>query len=124
MKTSIRVLRAVAICLIAVITAAAIYLAAQLYSGGVTVYGSSNCGQWISGKTEWRRAWLLGFLSGLSSAEVRRGNPLSALSSAEEAYAWIDKYCSEKPLGEVSEGAVELFEELAVKAKTHPKVQK
>jgi hypothetical protein len=88
MKTSIRVITAVAIC-----------LAAQ-GSFSQTTFGSPDCGQWLAEKTLARRAWLAGFLSGLNVTHSynRKGDSLDELSSMDQAYAWMDNYCRKNPL--------------------------
>ena len=110
MKTSIRVITAVAIC-----------LAAQSSFAQQTMFGRPDCGEWLNDSPSeqgMNKAWLLGFLSGLSASQVIRGDPLNALSSAAQAYVWMDNFCRKNPLDTVAYGAYALFFELADRSKT------
>ena len=104
MKTSIRV-----------ITAATICLAAQNSLAYIT-FGAPDCGQWLTEKTQARRTWLLGFLSGMNAAHTASKNfkvdPLDQLSSGEQAYVWMDNYCKKNPLNDLSAGGIDLYIEL------------
>ena len=105
--------------LIRVITAAAICLAAQS-SFAQKTFGAPDCGQWLAGSDGAKalnKAWLLGYLSGLSVSGVEKPDPLTALSSAKQAYVWMDNYCRKNPLNDVPTGSNELFRELANKVK-------
>ena len=102
MKTSVRVIAAVAI-----------YLAAQ-NSFSQTGFGSPDCGQWLAEKTSTRQSWLAGYLSGLNMGvwvQLER-NPLDRLSSMAQAYAWMDNWCKKNPLERVSSGGQALIMEL------------
>jgi hypothetical protein len=107
MKTSIRVIAAVAIC-----------LAAQS-SFSQTIFGAPDCGQWLAEKSTYRKAWLSGYLSGLNSAHyiTYDRDPLDLLSSMDQAFAWMDNYCRKNPLEKVSIGGFILFVELVKKDK-------
>ena len=84
----------------------------------VTVRGASSCGKWVEdrqNKTDlYGRAWLLGFLSGLSSgagADVLKGTDNKSL------YLWLENYCRKNPLSDISDGGHDLFSELAKRKK-------
>jgi hypothetical protein len=81
-----------------------------------TVFGSPDCGQWVAEKTPTRRTWLMGYLSGLNNLHdllnQKPKNPLDALSSADQAFLWMDNWCKANPLKSVSNGAIDLFIEL------------
>lgn len=73
----------------------------------------------MQAKTEARKKWLLGYLSGLNIQYVFINNPkgdtpgpLSKISSANQAYVWMDKYCRANPLRSLGNGGFELFQEL------------
>jgi len=85
-----------------------------------TVFGPPDCGQWVNAQPVQRpvyRSWLLGYLSGLNvrndMANLRPRDPLDKLSSAEQAYVWMDNYCRSNPLSKVTVGGWTLFQELS-----------
>ena len=88
----------------------------SVLSAPYTTFGGTDCGKWITVTTSARQAWLLGFLSGLAFLHARKDfkpvNPLDSVSSAEQMFVWMDNYCKTNPLGNVTEGAVELFDEI------------
>ena len=107
--------------LIRVITAAAICLAAQS-SFAQKTFGAPDCGQWVKGgylTKQQHNGWLMGLLTGINFAHWSMTNedPLSALSSAEQAFAWMDNFCKANPLSNVLFGAATLMIELSEKAK-------
>ena len=110
MKTSIRIIAAAAIC-----------LAAQSSFAQITTFGQPDCGQWLTEKTVGRRAWLVGYLSGMnvvhvvSTPENRNSNPLKELSSIDQAFVWMDDYCRKNPLDNLTFGGLSLFTELMKK---------
>jgi hypothetical protein len=81
-----------------------------------TVFGASDCGSWVAQNDIPQKAWLLGYLSGMNRIHYATdgipSDPLVALESADQAFIWMDKWCSENPLKKVPEGAVLLFVEL------------
>ena len=105
--------------LIRVITAAAICLATQ-GSVAQTTFGVPDCGEWLAGQRIEQRSWLMGYLTALNlvHSALKKEDGLSALSSAKQAYAWMDNYCKANPLSDLSYGGGELFSELAKKART------
>lgn len=105
-----------------IIVAAAVILFA-LMSGAshavVTSFGNSDCGEWINKSNDYRKAWLLGYLSGANAMfeavrDKRKAvpNPLGSLRSAEQAYLWMNTYCQKNPLSSVADGADILIVEL------------
>jgi len=80
-----------------------------------TSFGVPDCGQWIKKSRPGSDVWLMGYLSGLNkmfnSLSVKPNpayDPLSELSSADQAFAWMDNWCRENPLKGVDEGALML----------------
>ena len=77
-----------------------------------TMFGAPDCGEWIKKTRPGADVWLIGYLSGLNSMfnslSVKPNvmyDPLSELSSADQALAWMDNWCKENPLKRVNEGA-------------------
>ncbi len=84
--------------------------------GQTTTFGDSDCGEWVSAPSAGKKAWLLGYLTGLNEMH-QLGNqqppdPLDAMNSADQAYLWLDNYCKQNPLERVRSGARDLFAEL------------
>jgi hypothetical protein len=105
-----------------IIAAAAICLAAQS-AFSQTRIEQPDCGQWVKGgylTKQQHNGWLTGYLTGINFAHWSMTNegPLSALSSAEQAFAWMDNYCKANPLSNVLVGGAKLMIELREKAKT------
>jgi hypothetical protein len=87
---------------------------------GARVIGMPDCGGWVRDSKERSsdRAWLLGYLSGLSSMHEffgKNDNPLAKISSSNQIYVWMDNYCQKSPLKNVADGAETLFLELQQK---------
>lgn len=82
-------------------------------------FGTPDCGRWIKQPTEPRKAWLLGYMSGLSAMHKmtngKPNDPLDKVSSAEQIFLWMDNYCKENPLQVLTVGGAELFVELMKK---------
>ena len=79
------------------------------------VFGVPDCGEWLSKTREPDRAWLLGYISGLSTTNRLGGDPLAKVNSAQQIFVWVDNYCQKNPLKDVADGAQALFFELAGK---------
>lgn len=80
-----------------------------------TIFGVYDCGQWINSKNDIKKAWLMGYVSGLNTEfyESSSGkDPLGKLNSAEQMYLWVDNYCKENPLSELKSAGYLLLEEL------------
>ena len=81
-----------------------------------TMFGGADCGTWVKQGSTADKAWVIGYLSALNAAWVIDGkrpyDPLGSLSSADQAFLWMDNYCRSKPLSQVSAGARQLFQEL------------
>jgi hypothetical protein len=90
-------------------------------SFGATIFGEADCGQWIAKDPTFSasdRAWLLGYMSGLSvlyEKEGKKGNPLKKINSSDQIVVWMDNYCQKNPLRSVASGGHELFEEIIKK---------
>lgn len=79
-------------------------------------FGAIDCGEWVKSQLrtpphQANRAWLLGFLSGLNQDKFYK-DALSKVSSATQIFLWMDNYCKNNPLEQVSDGTYELFNEL------------
>jgi len=85
---------------------------------GQATFGEPNCGQWVSRKREPDKAWLLGYLSGVSLWQVARPKTdfLKQVSSVEQIFLWMDNYCKANPLSFLSDGGDRLVSELMGKA--------
>lgn len=83
----------------------------------VTTFGGTDCGKWVKQPTETRKTWLLGYLTGLNTMNFidTKRDVLNALNSADQAFLWMDNYCKENPLKNVSEGGLDLFLEIGSK---------
>ena len=82
-------------------------------------FGRADCGEWVKSQTtgtqkQSDRAWLLGFLSGLNQDDFYE-DALDKVSSAAQIFLWMDNYCKNNPLEQVSKGAYKLFAELKIK---------
>jgi hypothetical protein len=81
-----------------------------------TVFGATDCGSWVNQPTEPRKAWLLGYMSGLNVrhevAGLKPPNALDKVSSANQIFLWMDSYCRANPLKNVGDGGWTLFKEL------------
>ena len=85
-------------------------------ASAVTSFGNYDCGQWFT-RSSAARIWLLGYLSGLASADsTTKIDVLDRLNSADQAHLWMDNYCKNNPLKKVNEGAMELYMELSRKS--------
>ena len=88
---------------------------------GVTIFGRPDCGVWLSKQKETDKAWLLGYVSGISMSEQGglsgRSDPLGKISSAEQIFIWMNNYCQKNPLKNVGDGAFSLYLELLTKPK-------
>ncbi len=83
------------------------------------VFGVPDCGQWVKENTQPRKAWLLGFMSGMNSVHMKGisspADPLDKLNTANQMFLWMDNYCKNNPLDSVADGAFALYLELARK---------
>ena len=81
-----------------------------------TTFGVRDCGQWLSAKTEARKAWVVGYMTGLNAMhwlnKSKPPDPLGKINSVEQIYIWMDNYCQKNPLKETSDGGIALFIEL------------
>ena len=93
-----------------------ILLTLPLLSQGQTIFGAPDCGQWVKDNNPNLKAWLLGYMSGLNVAHELSGlkpkDPLDKMSSAEQAFLWVDNYCQANPMRTVASAGWKLFQEL------------
>lgn len=79
-----------------------------------------TCGQWTSDKAEngWQdivnRAWVAGVLSGYNAA---RGGDVTRTTNGAGAFAWMDRYCAENPLDQISAATRRLIDTLVARIK-------
>jgi len=77
--------------------------------------GVSSCGTWLAARGELPRhlaqiSWVLGWLSAAGHYSVT--SDLRETDSDAVA-AWVDKYCREHPLNDISDAAASLVDELS-----------
>jgi hypothetical protein len=81
-----------------------------------TYIGATDCGEWLKNPTPTKKAWLMGYLSGLNKMYSRYQDfprdPLGALNTGEQAILWMDNFCRTNPIEMVSTGAMDLFIQL------------
>ena len=91
---------------------------------GQAIFGGSDCGQWVSSKTDTRKAWVLGFMSGMSMATNYFGTPadrkangdwLDKVNSADQIFLFVDNFCQKNPLKKIESAALMLYVELISK---------
>jgi len=91
---------------------------------GQAIFGGPDCGQWISSKADTRKAWVLGFMSGMSMATHYFGTPtdrktngdwLDKVNSADQIFLFVDNYCQKNPLRKVESAGFALYIELTSK---------
>lgn len=91
-------------------------------SFGSQIYGAADCGMWLRAKAEpesrrGHELWLAGYLSGMNimhdKAKLRPTDPLGRIGSMNQAFVWMDNYCQANPLKWVTQGANNLWDEIA-----------
>jgi hypothetical protein len=85
---------------------------------GQALFGAFDCGQWVNSKTDLRKAWVLGFMSGMSMAtSVNKldGDWLNKVNSSDQIFLFIDNYCQKNPLRKIETAGVVLYIELTSK---------
>ncbi len=86
---------------------------------GQTLFGNFDCGQWVNSKTETRKTWLLGFMSGLSLGFALVNNKqedwLYKVNSAEQIFLFVDNFCQKNPLRKIESAGIGLYIELTSK---------
>lgn len=83
-----------------------------------TTFGTPDCGQWITDKSNIKKAWLVGYVSGLSAMHAmnnRKDDPLSQINSIDQIFVWMDNYCQNNPLSKLNDGGGNLFIDLMLK---------
>ena len=82
--------------------------------GAWMAQGARSCGKWLTAE-EWERAvyknWLAGFIAGANAYRPGKAQYLEG-TDLQSALLWIDKYCTENPLGHTGEASFALIEEL------------
>ena len=86
---------------------------------GVTTYGygTDSCGTWIKERknkttiSKYHQVWVLGFISG-SSMVLEAHKKIQNKTDVDAVVAYVDKYCSDKPLADISEASQMLVVEL------------
>lgn len=89
-------------------------LSTPTFATGIVTFGQPDCGGWIKEPNNARKAWVLGFVSGLNSDDIFK-NALDKINSAEQIFLWMDNYCKANPLQRVGRGGQELMFELRQK---------
>lgn len=86
------------------------------------VFGNFDCAQWINSKTETRKAWVLGYMSGMSMATTfigtdknKHGDWLDKVNSADQIFLVLDNYCQKNPLRKIESAGFALYLELIYK---------
>ena len=111
MKSALRAVCVIALCLASDVGFAERY----------TIFGEPDCGEWVKQQNATHKAWLLGFLTGLSAMDAAdraaahqtvKHDALDHLNSADQAFVWMDNYCRANPLQGVAKGATQLYIEL------------
>jgi hypothetical protein len=85
---------------------------------GQAIFGAFDCGQWVNSKTDLRKAWVLGFMSGMSmatSVNKSDGDWLNKVNSSDQIFLFIDNYCQKNPLRKIETAGVVLYIELTSK---------
>ena len=83
-----------------------------------TIFGTYDCGHWFSTNQPINRdakVWLMGYLSGMNAMAVKapaKPDPLGKLTSADQAFLWMDNYCKANPLKPLTTGGLTLFIEV------------
>jgi hypothetical protein len=86
---------------------------------GVVSLREPDCGEWLTKRSPDVKDWVLGYLSGMNlvwNAEHKTpAEPLTALSSLDEVFAWMDVYCHAYPQQSLGRGAIVLFFDLVTR---------
>lgn len=90
----------------------AMTVSSSAFAAITTVIGSTDCGKWIKEPSDPRKAWVLGFLSGLNADGMYK-NVLRKISSSQQIFVWMDNYCKANPLKDTIDGSLQLILELS-----------
>lgn len=94
--------------------AGSLLLLPPAHGGGA--FREPDCGVWLTTRNSNVKDWVLGYLSGMNlvwNAEHKTpAEPLTALSSLDEVFSWMDIYCRTYPQQSLGRGAIVLFFEL------------
>ena len=80
----------------------------------ITVLSTYSCGKYVESRAQSSIApsvWLLGFLSGANTYKPQTQDALKDVDR-QSIFLWMDKYCKEKPLDYIDDGAKLLLTEL------------
>jgi hypothetical protein len=83
-------------------------------SQNITVMSTYSCGKYVESRAQSSIApsvWLLGFLSGANTYKSQTHDVLKDVDR-QSIFLWMDKYCKEKPLDYIDDGARLLLTEL------------
>lgn len=92
----------------------AAFLCASI-SMAIEIRASPSCGTWVKERSEkaWQvvvsQFWVLGYLSGMALGEER--DTLKGYDN-DSIFLWMDNYCRENPLKQLSHGGLTLHYEL------------
>ena len=74
--------------------------------------GQQSCAEWISARQQegdpesyQQQSWVLGFLSGIGSADLKGVDPLNGMNATAVA-GWIDFYCHSHPQERIANAAI------------------
>ncbi len=95
-----------------ILAAAFLLVHTNCMAAGQTYFGTTDCAQWTENKLAARKAWVIGYISGVNVMWRGEGDPLKRIKSIDQLFLWIDNYCINNPLGNVKEGSDALFREL------------
>ena len=96
------------------VCAVPLFIAVNVQAGSTT-FGEYDCGQWINSKSDTKKAWLMGYVSGLNTEFYEssgKKDPLGRLNSAEQMFLWVDNYCKENPLSNLKNAGYFLLQAL------------
>ena len=88
-----------------------------------TVDGVKNCTEWLKNRKDGgikaigAQIWMSGFLSGINTVTFMtdKKDRLAKLNSMEEAFKWIDQYCSKNKTYHTDTAGLALMAELTQK---------
>ena len=96
------------------------FMTASVFAQVPTAYGKVDCGQWLNPPSEIQalanKFWLNGYLTGINAMGlIENGDLLKNISSIQQAWAWMDKYCRDNPLMDPMLGGLVCMNQLRTK---------
>ena len=86
--------------------------------------GTASCGEWTKARRQQNSAyffsWVLGYLSATNASVQEFTSDITATTDPEGLKAWIDNYCTQRPLDPLAKATGALVIEL-VSQSTHRK---